>query len=131
MTLREPFTYLVLAYVTVGDVRVAHDTKMKEFSMKIGMMGLAAVGLLAAASANAGYTWSNLQGNAGRVEKSVTQAAPAASVAGYTWSNLNGDNASSKKPQAATRGYTWSNLQGDTRASKAPVAVVRGYTWSN
>jgi hypothetical protein len=105
---------------------------MKEFSMKIGMMGLAAVGLLAAASAaNAGYTWSNLQGATGRVEKSVTQTTPAASVAGYTWSNLNGDNASSKKPEAATRGYTWSNLQGDARATKAPVAVVRGYTWSN
>jgi hypothetical protein len=31
--------------------------------MKIGMMGLAAVGLMVAASAaNAGYTWSNLTG---------------------------------------------------------------------
>ena len=75
--------------------------------MKIGMMGLAAVGLLAAASAaNAGYTWSNFQGDTGRVEKSASQSTPAASVAGYTWSNLNGDVARSKKPQAGTRGYT-------------------------
>jgi hypothetical protein len=105
---------------------------MKEFRMKIGMMGLAAVGLMAAASAaNAGYTWSDFRGDTGRVEKSVTQTTPAARVAGYTWSDLNGDIASSKKPQAATHGYTWSDLQGDTHVSKTPAAVVRGYTWSD
>jgi hypothetical protein len=105
---------------------------MKEFSMKIGMMGLAAVGLLAAASAaNAGYTWSNFHGDTGRVEKSETRTTPAAHVAGYTWSDLNRDSVSSKKPQAAPRGYTWSDLHGDTHVSKAPAAVVRGYTWSD
>jgi hypothetical protein len=106
--------------------------------MKFRTMGLVVCMLAGASTANAGYAWSDFQGNSDNSKATVVKhgssgvsRAPAARVTGYAWSDLQGNTGDSKAPVAKKAGHARRQLHANSGVSKTPIAKVTGYAWSD